>query len=95
MPVHNRTVPAAIRGERGHRLSVWLKSSSVLAALLLSGCAIPLRPATDPDPSDPAAPSAQVRPLASIAPYTRLRPAGPAPWLEQNRRVGPRVGSEP
>lgn len=91
MSVMIRTIPAAARGAQGDRRCFWLVPAGISAALLLSGCATPLRPVSGADPADPSVPVASVRPTPSIAPYTRMRPADPAPWLEQNRRVAPRA----
>jgi len=50
-------------------------------------------PATAPlasaDPADPAARVARVGYRPTIAPYTSLRPATPAPWRERNDGVAP------
>lgn len=58
-------------------------------ALALSGC----MPATTQIASaDPAAPAARVAPVgyrSTIAPYSSLRPATPAPWRGRNDAVTP------
>jgi hypothetical protein len=41
------------------------------------------------DPADPAAKVAPVRYRSTIAPYTGLRPATPAPWRERNDNISP------
>jgi hypothetical protein len=48
--------------------------------------AVPLASA---DPADPAARVARVGYRSTIAPYTSLRPATPAPWQERNDSVAP------
>ena len=59
------------------------------AALALSGC---MPATTQVAGADPADPSAKVAPLgyrSTIAPYTSLRPAAPAPWRGRNDAVTP------
>jgi hypothetical protein len=51
--------------------------------------------ATGADPADPAARTARVGYRSTIAPYTPLRPATPAPWRERNERVTPQPKTEP
>ena len=51
--------------------------------------------ATGADPADPAARTARVGYRPTIAPYTPLRPATPAPWRERNERVAPQPKTEP
>jgi hypothetical protein len=48
------------------------------------------------DPADPAARTAGVGYRSTIAPYTSMRPSGPAPWRERNQKVTPqpRPGGE-
>jgi hypothetical protein len=41
------------------------------------------------DPADPAAKVARAGYRSTIAPYTSLRPATPAPWRERNGAVAP------
>jgi hypothetical protein len=55
-------------------------------ALALSGC----MPATTPMAgADPAAKVARAGYRSTIAPYTSLRPATPAPWRERNDAATP------
>ena len=56
----------------------------------LSGSAF----ATGADPADPAARTARTGYRSTIAPYTPLRPAVPAPWRERNERVAPQPKAE-
>ena len=51
--------------------------------------------ATGADPADPAARTARTGYRSTIAPYTPLRPAVPAPWRERNERVTPQPKTEP
>jgi hypothetical protein len=64
-----------------------LATSSATATTRLAGA----------DPADPAARTARVGYRSTIAPYTPLRPAVPAPWRERNERVAPqpKSGQEP
>ncbi|MCK1739414.1 hypothetical protein IVA80_00620 [Bradyrhizobium sp. 139] len=63
----------------------------LLAALglALSGCMPATTPLASADPADPAAKVAPVGYRSTIAPYTSLRPATPAPWRERNDGVAP------
>ncbi|MBB4397863.1 hypothetical protein [Bradyrhizobium sp. ERR14] len=59
-------------------------------ALALSGC---MSATTQVAGADPANPSAKVAPVgyrSTVAPYTSLRPAAPAPWRDRNDAVAPR-----
>ncbi|MBR0842627.1 hypothetical protein JQ607_20695 [Bradyrhizobium liaoningense] len=60
-----------------------------LAALALSGCMPATTQVAAADPADPAARVAPVFYRSTIAPYTSLRPATPAPWRERNESVAP------
>ena len=60
-----------------------------LAALALSGCMPATTQMAVADPADPAAKVAPVGYRSTIAPYTSLRPATPAPWRERNDTVAP------
>ncbi|UPK34160.1 hypothetical protein IVB18_39385 [Bradyrhizobium sp. 186] len=57
--------------------------------LALSGCMPATAPLASADPADPAARVARVGYRPTIAPYTSLRPATPAPWRERNDGVAP------
>ncbi|MCK1721904.1 hypothetical protein [Bradyrhizobium sp. 141] len=61
-----------------------------LAALALSGCMPATSQVASADPADPAAKVAPVGYRSTIAPYTSLRPATPAPWRDRNDAVAPR-----
>ena len=61
-------------------------TASVLAALV-HGCTAP--PVADGDASAPSARTRAVDYRSTIAPYQKQRPAEPASWEEQNRRVTP------
>jgi len=58
-------------------------------ALILSGCMPATVPVAGADPADPAAKVAPVGYRPTVAPYTRLRPATPAPWRDRNDAVTP------
>jgi len=55
----------------------------------LSGCMPATTHIAAADPADPAARVAPVGYRSTIAPYTSLRPATPAPWRERNENVTP------
>jgi hypothetical protein len=59
-------------------------------AIVLSGC-MPATTTTrvQADPADPTAPVARAGYRSTIAPYSSLRPATPAPWRERNDSVTP------
>ena len=58
-------------------------------ALALSGCMPATTPMVGADPADPAAKAARAGYRSTIAPYTGLRPATPAPWRERNDAATP------
>jgi hypothetical protein len=58
-------------------------------ALALSGCMPQTAPMVGADPADPAAKVARAGYRSTIAPYTGLRPATPAPWRERNDAAAP------
>jgi hypothetical protein len=57
--------------------------------MALSGCMPTTTSIATADPSDPAAKVARVGYRSTVAPYTSLRPATPAPWRERNDAVTP------
>lgn len=59
------------------------------ATLALSGCMPATTSGSGAGPADPAAKAARVDYRSTVAPYTRLRPAAPAPWRERNDAVTP------
>jgi len=59
------------------------------AALALSGCMPATTHIASADPADPAAKAARVGYRSTIAPYSSLRPATPAPWRDRNDAVTP------
>jgi hypothetical protein len=80
---------AAIGPAGGRRLTFALAIGAIVVATASSAFA------TGADPADPAARTARVGYRPTIAPYTPLRPATPAPWRERNERVAPRPKTEP
>ena len=58
-------------------------------ALALSGCMPVTTQVASADPADPAAKVARIGYRSTIAPYTGLRPATPAPWRGRNDAVTP------
>ncbi|MCK1397571.1 hypothetical protein IVB40_28870 [Bradyrhizobium sp. 40] len=58
-------------------------------ALALSGCMPATTRVAGADPADPTAKVARAGYRSTIAPYTSLRPATPAPWRERNESVAP------
>ncbi|WP_375310802.1 hypothetical protein WHZ77_27305 [Bradyrhizobium sp. A5] len=78
---------AAASTARGrHFLSCCLLAS---AALALTGCMPATTYVAGADPADPAAKVAAAGYRSTIAPYTGLRPAAPAPWRDRNDAVAP------
>ncbi len=73
-------------GERHYRF-IWLLLG--FAAPALSGCMPATTHMASADPADPAAKVAPVSYRSTIAPYTSLRPATPAPWRGRNEAVTP------
>ena len=65
-----------------------------VTAVTLGGCLPTAVPLAGADPSDPGAMVSGVGYHSTIAPYTRLRPAAPSPWREQNDRVAPAPKSD-
>jgi len=81
-----RCAPAsAARG--GHSPFNW--PLRALIALALSGCVPAKTSVVTADPADPAAKVARVGYHSTVAPYTGLRPAMPAPWRARNDAVAP------
>ncbi|QOG20979.1 hypothetical protein [Bradyrhizobium sp. SEMIA] len=78
---------AASAARGGHFLFNW--PLLALAALTLSGCVPATTQIASADPADPAAKVARAGYRSTIAPYTSLRPAAPAPWHEHNDRAAP------
>lgn len=60
-----------------------------VATLALSGCMPATTQMATADPAGPAAKVARVGYRSTVAPYTSLRPAAPAPWRERNDAVAP------
>ncbi|MCP3460244.1 hypothetical protein [Bradyrhizobium sp. CCGUVB23] len=66
-----------------------------VTALALSGCMpATTAPLASADPADPAARVAHVGYRSTVAPYSSLRPAMPAPWRERNDSVAPPAKSD-
>ncbi|QOZ71977.1 hypothetical protein [Bradyrhizobium arachidis] len=78
---------AASAARGGHFLFNW--PLLALAALALSGCMPATTQIASADPADPAAKVARAGYRSTIAPYTSLRPAAPAPWRKHNDRAAP------
>ncbi len=66
---------------------IWLLLAFALPTL--SGCMPAATHMASADPADPAAKAAPVGYRSTIAPYTSLRPATPAPWRGRNEAVTP------
>ncbi|WGD50804.1 hypothetical protein QA641_35265 [Bradyrhizobium sp. CB1650] len=84
---------AAASSARGRHLRFKWPLLATLA-LVLAGCMPATAPLTDADPADPRARVARVGYRSTIAPYTSLRPATPAPWRERNDSVSPQPKTE-
>lgn len=59
------------------------------AALAMSGCMPATTHVAGADPADPATKVARLGYRSTVAPYTSLRPATPAPWRDRNDSVTP------
>ncbi|MDA9498363.1 hypothetical protein [Bradyrhizobium sp. CCBAU 11357] len=81
------TSAASAVGER-HARFIWLLLA--FAASALSGCMPATTQIASADPADPSAKVAPIGYRSTIAPYTSLRPATPAPWRDRNQAVTPR-----
>jgi hypothetical protein len=79
---------AAASAVRGRHLQFhWLVLTAL--ALALSGCMPVTTPIASADPADPSVKVAPVVYRSTVAPYTSLRPATPAPWRDRNGAVTP------
>ncbi|WP_025032021.1 hypothetical protein [Bradyrhizobium sp. DOA9] len=74
-----------------HSRVIWLLA---FAASALSGCMPATTHMASADPADPAAKVATIGYRSTIAPYTSLRPATPAPWRGRNEAVTPQPKQE-
>lgn len=88
MPTLSRATFATASAVRGQHISCHWALLAVLA-LALSGCMPATTQVAAADPADPAAKVAPVRYRSTIAPYSSLRPATPAPWRDRNGAVTP------
>jgi hypothetical protein len=75
----------------GNRRRAGLRAcgATIALAFLLAGCNPATTQLASRDPADPGAPVPAVGYRSTIAPYTSLRPATPAPWRERNEQVTP------
>jgi hypothetical protein len=80
--------------ERHFRCHLRAGAALAAAAAILAGCLPATVPLAGADPSDPAARAADVDYRSTIAPYTSLRPAPPAPWRDRNDRAAPSPGPD-
>ncbi|PPQ14254.1 hypothetical protein CV770_37980 [Bradyrhizobium sp. AC87j1] len=80
---------AAASAVRGRHFRFYWPLLAVIA-LALSGCMPATTQVAGADPADPSAKVAPVGYRSTIAPYTSLRPAAPAPWRDRNDAVAPR-----
>jgi hypothetical protein len=79
--------PAASAVGGRHSRFIWLLLA--FAGSALSGCMPATTHMASADPADPAAKVAPIGYRSTIAPYTSLRPATPAPWRDRNQAVTP------
>lgn len=82
---------AAVRSvvERFDDIRFRICAGMTAAALALGACVPTTVPFAGADPADPGAKVAGTGYRSTIAPYSRLRPATPSSWREQNDRVAP------
>lgn len=85
------TSAASAAGDR-HSRFIWLLLA--FCAPVLSGCMPATTHMASADPADPAAKVAPIGYRSTIAPYTSLRPATPAPWRGRNEAVTPQPKQE-
>ena len=87
---------AAVRSAVKTILGIRFRTLAGMAVtvLTLGGCLPTAVPLAGADPADPGARVAGVSYRSTVAPYTRLRPAAPSPWREQNDRVAPAPKSD-
>ena len=78
---------AASAARGGYFLFYWPLLAAM--AFALSGCMPATTPVATADPADPAAKASHVGYRSTVAPYTSLRPATPAPWQDRNDAVTP------
>jgi hypothetical protein len=78
----SRAKSAASTARGRHFRFQW--SLLAVGAFAFSGCMPATTSVAGADPADPTAKVARVGYRATIAPYTSLRPATPAPWRERN-----------
>ncbi|MGY8638878.1 hypothetical protein RAD15_41065 [Bradyrhizobium sp. 14AA] len=81
-----KSAAASAVGGRHFRFN-WLLLA--LAVLALPGCMPATTHIASADPADPSAKVARVGYRSTVAPYTSLRPATPAPWRDRNDAVTP------
>jgi hypothetical protein len=88
---------AAVGTTDGRHFPSTLAVGTLIAAIAVTaaGCQPATTRLATSDPADPAARVASVSYRSTIAPYTSLRPATPAPWRERNEDVAPRQRQEP
>lgn len=82
---------ASAVGDR-HSRFIWLLLA--FAGPTLSGCMPATTHMASADHADPAAKVAPIGYRSTIAPYTSLRPATPAPWRGRNEAVTPQPKQE-
>lgn len=83
-------------GAGGRRFTCHLRAGAILFAVATTASACMPQSArlTAADPADPAARAKGVEYRSTIAPYSSLRPATPAPWRERNENVTPKSRQE-
>jgi hypothetical protein len=72
-----------------------MRGIAIALAIGAVGCTPATTRTAGADPAAPAAKTAGVGYRSTIAPYTALRPSGPAPWRERNDSVVPKQGERP
>lgn len=80
----------ADRSAVGALVSGLIRSAVTTAVgVTLASCVASNPPLEGPDPSISTVPVPRVGYRSTLQGYQRQRPAEPAPWIEQNRRVTP------
>lgn len=85
-------ISAAILAARARHFRFKLAMGGAILAVTVAaaGCTPATTRLAAADPADPSTRVAGVGYRSTIAPYTSLRPATPAPWRERNESVTPR-----
>jgi hypothetical protein len=85
---------AAISAARERLCTYRLLFAAVISTAVLAGCQPATVPLAAADPAIPAEPVPRMIYRSTIAPYSALRPAAPAPWRDRNDAVAPNAAPD-